>query len=79
MVHAGADVDQPIRSFDQRRQNVGGEYVDREDAGNSGLGLDPSRLVTDTRIVDYSVEVTKPIDLSRYGRRTRDGWRSRRR
>jgi hypothetical protein len=56
-MHAGAEIDQPIRSFDQRRQNVGREHIYREDARNSGLGLHPPRpAIADARIVDYGVE-----------------------
>jgi hypothetical protein len=73
VVHAGADIDQPIRSFDQRCQDVGREHIDREDAGNSGLGLHPARLaIADARIVDYGVEATELIDLACYGRRPGD-------
>src|SRR5262249_34855057 len=74
VMHAGADIDQPIRSFDQCRQDVGREHIDREDAGNSGLGLHAARLaVTDARIVDYGVEATELIDLACSGRRCGDG------
>jgi hypothetical protein len=31
MVHAGAEIDQPLRPFDQRGEDIGRERVDRED------------------------------------------------
>src|SRR4029077_5435086 len=52
-VRAGADIDEPIGFFDQRRQNVGGEHINREGAGNSGLGLHPPFAIADAGIVDY--------------------------
>jgi hypothetical protein len=62
-MHAGAQINQSLRSFDQCRQNVGCEYIDSEDAWNSGLHLHPSLAITDARIVDYSVEAAELVDL----------------
>src|SRR5712672_3266922 len=62
-MHAGAQIDQSLRSFDQCRQNVGREHIDSEDAWNSGLHLHPSLAITDARVVDYSVEAAELVDL----------------
>jgi hypothetical protein len=62
-MHAGAYIYQSRRSFDQSRQNVGGEHIDGEDTRNSGLHFHPSRAITDAGIVDYSVEAAEFVDL----------------
>ena len=62
-MHAGAQINQSLRSFDQCRQNVGREHIDSEDAWNSGLHLHPPLTITNARIVDYSVEAAELVDL----------------
>src|SRR5260370_37565963 len=62
-MHAGAQINQSLRSFDQCRQNVGREHIDSKDARNSGLHLHPPLAITDARIVDYSVETAELADL----------------
>jgi hypothetical protein len=63
-MHAGAEIDQPIRPFDQRRQDIGCQHIDREDARNSRLGLDTPRLpIADAHIVDYGIEAAELVDL----------------
>src|ERR1700736_3475847 len=62
-MHAGTQINQSLRSFDQCRQNVGREHIDSKDARNSGLHLHPPLAITDARIVDYSVETAEPVDL----------------
>src|ERR1700757_3223058 len=62
-MHAGAQINQSLWSFDQCRQNVGREHIDSEEAGNSGLHLHPSLAITNARIVDYSVEAPELVDL----------------
>src|ERR1700757_1119350 len=62
-MHAGAQINQSLRSFDQCRQNVGREHIDSEDARNSGLLLHPPLAITDARIVDYRVEAAELVDL----------------
>ena len=74
MVRAGADIDQSTRAIDQRRQNVGREHINREDAGNSGLRFHPPRLaIADACIVDYGIKATELIDLVGNGSRPGDG------
>ena len=74
MVRAGADIDQSTRAIDQRRQNVGREHINREDAGNSRLRLHPRRrAIADACIVDYRVEATELVDLVGNGPRPGDG------
>src|SRR5260370_15223989 len=60
-MHAGAQINQSLRSFDQCRQNVGREHIDSKDARNSGLHLHPPLAITDARIVDYSVETAELV------------------
>ena len=56
-VHARAQVHQPVRPFEQGRQQVRGEHVDREDLGEAVVGRDPSCLsVPDPGVVDDCVE-----------------------
>src|SRR3954463_15469395 len=62
-MHTGAYINQSLRSFDQRRQNVGRKHIDGEDARNSGLHLHPALAITDACIVDYSVEGAEPVHL----------------
>src|SRR4029077_1468683 len=62
-MHAGAHINQSLRSFDQRRQNVGREDIHSEEAWNSGFHLHPSLARTNARIVDYSVEAAELVDL----------------
>src|SRR5438105_3954735 len=62
-MHTGAYIDQSLRTFDQCRQNVGREHIDREDARNSGFHLHPALAITDARIVDYGVEGAEPVHL----------------
>src|SRR5437868_8272119 len=62
-MHAGTQINQSLRSFDQCRQNVGREHIDSEDARNSGLHLHPPLAITDAHIVDYSVETAQLFDL----------------
>jgi hypothetical protein len=46
-VHAGTQVDEPLRPLDQRGQDIGRERVDGEDLGKPVLGLDASMDVAD--------------------------------
>ena len=62
-MHPGAQINQSLRSFDQRRQNVGREHLDSKDARNSGLHFHPPLAITDARIVDYSIEAAELVDL----------------
>ena len=62
-MHAGAQINQSLWSFDQCRENVGRQHIDSEDAWNSGLHLHPSLAIADARIVDYSVEAAELVDL----------------
>ena len=74
MVRAGADIDQSTRAIDQRRQNVGREHINREDARNARLRLrPPRRAIPDACIVDYRVEATELVDLVGNGPRPGDG------
>ena len=43
-------------------QNVGREYVNGEDAGNSGFNLHPSFAITDAGIVDYGIKAAELVD-----------------
>ena len=49
-MHAGAYIDQSLRSFDQCRQDVGCQHIDGEDARNSGLRLHPPLAITNTSL-----------------------------
>jgi hypothetical protein len=62
-MHAGAQINQSLGSFDQCRQNVRSEHIDSEDARNSELHLHPPLAITEARIVDYSVEAAELVDL----------------
>ena len=62
-MHAGAEINQSLRSFDQCRQNVEREHVDSEDARNSGLHFHPPLAITDARIMDYGIETAQLVDL----------------
>src|SRR5580700_9120715 len=62
-MHAGNQINQSLRSFDQCRQNVGREHIDSEDVRNSELHFHPPLAITDARIVDYSVETAELVDL----------------
>ena len=62
-MHPGAQINQSLRSFDQRRQNVGREHIDSKDARNSGLHFHPPLAITDAGIVDYSIEAAELVDL----------------
>src|ERR1700760_2352640 len=60
VVQSAAEVDEPIRAVDQRREKVGGEGVNRESLRVSFGGRSGGRLEEDAGIVDYSVH---PADL----------------
>src|SRR3984893_18178614 len=62
-MHAGTQINQSLRSFDQCRQNVGREHIDSKDARNSGLPLHPPLAITDARIVDYSIDTAELVYL----------------
>src|SRR5271166_2058970 len=74
VVHAGAQIDQPVGPFDQGGEDIGRENVDCENAGDARLRLDASRLaIADPRIVDHGVEAAEPIDLFGDALRAGDG------
>jgi hypothetical protein len=63
-VHARAQVDQPVRPFDQAGHQVGREHVDREDLGQAVRRLDPPHLtVADSGVVDDRVEAAGGVGL----------------
>src|SRR5215831_2090925 len=72
-MHSRAQIYQSLRSFDQRRQNVGREHIDSEDARNSRLRFHPPLAIANARIVDYGVEASELIDLLRNSSRPSDG------
>src|SRR5271155_5215723 len=72
-MHTGAQINQSLRSFDQCRQNVGGEHIDGEEARNSGLRFHPPLAITEARIVAYSVEAAERVDLGGNCSRPGDG------
>src|SRR5262245_7206509 len=51
LVHARAQVDQPLRSLDQSREDVGGERVDREDVWQAVGGETVGLAIADSGIV----------------------------
>src|SRR5271166_1062297 len=74
VVHAGAQIDEPVGPFDQGGEDIGRENVDCENAGDARLRLDASRLaIADPRIVDHGVEAAEPIDLFGDALRAGDG------
>ena len=73
-MHAGAQIDQPVRPLDQSGQHIGRQNIDGEDAGHARLGLDASRLaIADPGIVDHGVEAAEPVDLIGDARHARKG------
>src|SRR5262245_58290935 len=65
-LHARAQVDQPLRSLDQSREDVGGERIDREDARQAVDGEMVGLAIADSGIVDDGVETAEPVDLRRH-------------
>lgn len=64
MVHAGTQVDQPVRPLNQCSQDKGGENIDREDPGNAGFRLDaPGLAIADSGVVDDGIAAAEPVDL----------------
>jgi hypothetical protein len=59
-MQAAAEVDEPIRAIDQRREQVGGQGVHRESRRVTVGGRGAGRLEVDAGIVDNSVH---PADL----------------
>src|SRR5215472_1454160 len=73
-MHAGTHIDQSIRSFDQRSQDIRRQYVDGEDVRHARRHVSSSRLaITDTCVVDYGVEAAEPVDTFRYALCAADG------
>src|ERR1700682_1652788 len=62
-MHAGAQINQSLRSFDQWRQNVGREHIDAKAARTPAPPPPPPLAITDARIVDYCVETAELVDL----------------
>src|SRR6516225_6706849 len=66
-MQAGTHIDQSIRSFDQRSQDVRRQYVDGEDVRRAGRRVSSSRLArTDTCVVDHGVEAAEPVETVHY-------------
>jgi hypothetical protein len=65
MVHAGAQIDEPLWTLDQGGQDVHGKRVDREEmryaVGGSALRL----AIADSGIVDHSIKVAYRVNLRR--------------
>src|SRR5215472_1235727 len=73
-MHAGTHIDQAIRSFDQRGQDVRRQYVDGEDVRHAGRHVSSLRhAITDTCVVDHGVEAAEAVDTVRYGLCAADG------
>ena len=62
-VHAGTEIDQPLRPFDQGGQQIGRKRVDGEDMGKAVGGRDPPLAIADARVVDHRVEAAELVDL----------------
>ena len=71
-VHAGAEVDQPLRALDNGRQEVRRQDVDLEDVLEAVLGLQAALAVTDARVVDDRVERAGGVDPAGQLARARD-------
>jgi hypothetical protein len=74
MVHAGAQIDDPLGPLDQGGQNIGRQRVDREHMGQAVSGDAMAFAIADGGVVDQSVETAKLIDLGRYISSARDGF-----
>src|SRR5215472_7381853 len=73
-MHAGTHIDQSIRSFDQRSQDIRRQYVDGEDVRHAGRHVSSSRFaITDPCVVDDGVEAAEAVDTVRYGLCAADG------
>jgi hypothetical protein len=63
-VHAAAQVDEPVRTLDKRREQVRGEHVDGQHIGMAIDGGDLAILaVADAGVVDDRVEAAERVDL----------------
>src|SRR5262245_46455486 len=65
LVHARAQVDQPLRSLDQSREDVDCERVDREDVRQAVGGEMVGLAIADSGVVDDGVETAERVDLRR--------------
>ena len=62
-MHAAAQIDQPLRTFDQRGQHVGREHIHRQDLGVSFRRRSPIRLAVDAGVVDDGIHAADLVDL----------------
>lgn len=64
-VHAGTQIDQPLRAFDEYGKQIGGKRVDCEYGGQSVGRHPPAAAVANGSVVDHGIENPQGIDLCR--------------
>ena len=65
VVHPRAEINKPLRAFDQCGQDIRGQRIDCEDMRETVLGEEVLLALTDRGIVNHRVEATKLVDSFR--------------